>query len=79
MAFDEPKKVCKVSEVKWSSAIFLALVAILGSVGGAYSVSSMIGHHNPFVLLGYAVAGGIFIAATVVIILQLMCFSMDKE
>lgn len=78
MAHDEPKKVRKVTEVKWSSAIVLALVVILGSLGGAFSVSSMIEHHSPFVLLCYALAGGIFIAATVVIILQLLSFSMDS-
>ncbi len=79
VAHDEPKKVCKVTEVKWPTAIFLALFAILGSFGGAFSVKTMIEHHTPWVLLGYAAAGGIFIAASVVVILQLLSFSMNEK
>ncbi len=79
MAHDEPKKVYKVTEVKWPTTVVLALIAIIGSLGGAFSVSSMIEHHSPITLLGYAVAGGIFLAAALVVILQLLSFSMEEK
>ncbi len=61
----------------WAKVIFLAAFAILGSFGGGFSVQSMIEHHSPVVLVAYAIAGGIFIAVSVVVILQLLGSSQE--
>lgn len=56
----------------WTNVIVLAAFCILGSLGGGFTVRSMLGQHSPVTLLVYGVAGGVFIALSVVVILQLL-------
>jgi chromate transport protein ChrA len=55
-------------------AFVLAAICIIGSVAASLSLREIIPHLNKWQEGGYAIVGGIFIAATVVIVNQMLSF-----
>ena len=55
-------------------AFVLMAVCIIGTIAASISLQEIIPHLNKWQKGGYAIVGGIFIAATVVILNQMLSF-----
>ncbi len=66
------------SDFSWTTVILLAAFAILGSFGGGISMVHMVEEHGKWALVGYTVAGGLFIAISTLVIRQILGFLQDK-
>jgi hypothetical protein len=62
----------------WVTVVLLAAFCIGGSYGGGVSIKTMIEHHGAAALAGYGVAGGIFIAISVVLLKQVLGYLQGK-
>lgn len=62
----------------WVSVVLLAVFCIGGSYGGGVSIERMIEHHGVAALAGYGVAGGVFIAISVVLLMQILSYLQSK-
>ena len=62
------------NDFSWVTVVLLAAFCIGGSYGGGISIKTMIEHHGAAALAGYGVAGGIFIAISVVLIKQILSY-----
>lgn len=59
-----------VQEFSWSSALITALFCIAAAFGGGLTVQAMLHNSGGWVVAGYAVTVGIFIAISAVILIQ---------
>jgi hypothetical protein len=56
------------------TALLLIAFTMLASIAGAFSLKQIIPHLNKWQIGGYAIAAGVFIALTTVIIMQIISF-----
>jgi hypothetical protein len=56
------------------SAIFLIAFSVLTSIAGAFSLQQLVPHLNRWQVACYAIAAGVFIALTAVILTQILKF-----
>jgi hypothetical protein len=76
--FEGGKEVGDNNNFSWVTVVLLAVFCIGGSFGGGLSIKTMTEHHGAAALAGYGVAGGIFIAISVVLLRQILAYLQDK-
>jgi heme A synthase len=67
-----------IQELKWKSALITALFCIVAALGGGMTIKMSLANSGGWVVAGYAVTAGIFMAISAVILMQVLS-ALSKE